>query len=146
MFKTILVPVDGSEASQRALEKAVELQKNLKSELIILTVYRHQSLLEGSLSMLKVDDPQNIIDEVQLEHAKKVAETAKALAIEKGSADPHAFVKRGPPARTIVAFGEEHDAELIVLGARGTGDIERFLLGSVSHKVTGLADCAVMVV
>lgn len=146
MFKTILVPVDGSKASQRALEKAVELQKFCKSELIILTVFRHQSLLEGSLSMLKVDDPQNIIDEVQREHAKEVADSAKALAIGKGSTTPRAFVKRGPPARTIVAFGKEHGAELIVLGARGTGDIESFLLGSVSHKVTSLADCAVMVV
>jgi len=48
MFNTILVPVDGSKASQNALEKAVELQKICSSELIILTVFRHQSLLEGS--------------------------------------------------------------------------------------------------
>jgi len=96
--------------------------------------------------MIKVEDAANVIDDVQREYAKEIGEAAKALAIEKGSKDPHAFVKRGPPARTIVSFAKEHGADLIVLGSRGTGDIEKFLLGSVSHKVTGMSDIPVLVV
>ena len=57
-----------------------------------------------------------------------------------------AFIKPGPPARTIVQFAREKGCDLIVLGSRGLGATEGYLLGSVSHKVTGLADCPVMVV
>lgn len=146
MFKKILVAVDGSEASKKALGKAVELQNLCASALIILTVFRHQSLLEGSLSMIKVDEPQNVVDDVMRDYAKEIVEGAKNHAIEAGSKDPRAFVKRGPPARTIVAFADEHDVDLIMIGARGNADIEKFLLGSVSHKVTSLAKMPVMVV
>jgi nucleotide-binding universal stress UspA family protein len=146
MFNTILVPVDGSQASQKALSKAVELQKYCESDLIILTVFRHQSLLEGSLSMIKVDDAANIIDDVQRSCSKEVAEAAKALAIEMGSKNPRAFVKRGPLARTIVSFAKDHEADLIILGTKGTGGNEQFLLGSVSHKVTGMSDIPVLVI
>jgi nucleotide-binding universal stress UspA family protein len=57
-----------------------------------------------------------------------------------------AFVKAGQPARTIIEFARDRDVELIVIGSRGLGSVERYLLGSVSHKVTGLAQCPVLVV
>ena len=46
----------------------------------------------------------------------------------------------------IVKFSEDHDVDLIVMGSRGLGDSTRYLLGSVSHKVTSLAQCPVMVI
>ncbi|HEY9022120.1 MAG TPA: universal stress protein, partial [Paracoccaceae bacterium] len=57
-----------------------------------------------------------------------------------------AFTRAGQPARTIVSFAKEHEADLIVIGARGLGSVETFLLGSVSHKVTGLSKLPVLVV
>ncbi len=140
-----MVPVDGSKTASEALKKAVELQKMCGSELMILTVFRHHSLLEASLSMVRPQEPENM-DDILRGYAKEVAEAAKTLAIAEGSKAPRAFVKRGPPARTIITFGKEHEADLIVLGSRGTGDFEDFLLGSVSHKVSGLAECPVMLV
>ena len=145
MFKRILVPVDGSQHALVALELAVRLQAAGGGELLILTVFRHHSLLEASLSMVRPEEPENM-DDVLRDHARDVAEQAKALAAALGSAQLRAFVKKGPPARTIVAFGEEKGADLIVLGSRGLGDLEGYLLGSVSHKVTSLADCPVLVV
>jgi nucleotide-binding universal stress UspA family protein len=46
----------------------------------------------------------------------------------------------------VVRFAEEHGGDLIVVGSRGLGSVEGFLVGSVSHKVTGLAECPVLVV
>jgi nucleotide-binding universal stress UspA family protein len=112
----------------------------------LLTVYRHHSLLEASMSMVRPDASSNIIDDALRDHAKEVAEDAKKHAIEQGAEKPRAFVKNGPPSRTIINFAQEHEVDLIVLGSRGTGDIEGYLLGSVSHKVTSLADCPVLVV
>ena len=145
MFERILVPVDGSDGAMAALKLAVQMQACYDSELLILCVYRHYSLLEASMSMVRPDKPENLDDSMR-EFAGDLVEKAKALAAEQGAKQVRGFVKSGPPARTIVGFAKDREASLIVLGSRGLGDVEGFLLGSVSHKVTSLADCPVLVV
>lgn len=145
MFQQILVPVDGSKNAVAALEKAVELCKLTGAKLTLLTVYRHHSMLEASFSMVRREDPDNM-DDIMRDHAKAVAEEAKAHAIALGAENPRAFVRNGWVARAIIAFAEEHEMDLIVIGSRGLGSLESYLLGSVSHKVTGMAQCPVLVV
>lgn len=145
MFERILVPVDGSDRALAALELAVDLQSRCDSELMLLCVYRHYSLLEASTSMVNPDRPENL-DKSMQEHAKNVVEHAKKHAMDHGSKNVRGFVKSGPPARTIVNFAKDKHADLIVLGSRGLGDVEGYLLGSVSHKVTSLSHCPTMVV
>lgn len=145
MFERILVAYDGSVGGADALRKAARIAQFCNAELTILTVYRHHSLLEASFSVQHREDQANI-DDVMREHSRGVAESGKTMAIEAGAQRIKAFTKSGQPARTIVAFAAEHDADLIVVGSRGLGSVEGFLLGSVSHKITGLAKCAVLVV
>ena len=145
MFQRIIATYDGSAGSKKALAMAAGLQKAMGGELHIVTVYRHHSLLEASMSMVRPEDPQNL-DDVLRDHARQLAEEAKKLAADDGASNIRAFVKGGQPARTIVRLAQEHEADLIVVGSRGLGDVEGFLLGSVSHKVTSLADCPVLVV
>lgn len=146
MFRSILVPFDGSPNSETALDKAVELSKLCdNAHLTILTVYRHHSMLEASLSMVRPDDPGNL-DDIMRSHAKEVAEFGKKRAIAGGHKEPRAFVKSGHTARTIVKFAADHECDVIVLGSRGVGSVEGYLLGSVSHKVTGLSEVPVLVV
>lgn len=145
MFERILVAVDGSDHALTALELAVDIQGKYGAELLILCVYRHYSLLEASMSMVRPEEPENLDDSMR-EFASGIVENAKTLAAKLGAKKVRGFVKSGPPARTIVGFAKNKDANLIVLGSRGLGDIEGYLLGSVSHKVTSLADCPVMVV
>lgn len=73
-------------------------------------------------------------------------EWAKSLAVEKGAANVKTIVKSGQPARVIVSVAQETDAGVIVIGSRGLGDLQGFLLGSVSHKVTSLSEVPVLVV
>ncbi len=145
MFKRIVVPFDGSKGAGQALEMAVEMQKLCGAELLLLTIYRHHSYLEASLSMVRVEEPENL-DDVLRAHAKELVDHGKKEATRLGAKNVRGFVRNGPVARGIVAFADEHDADLIVLGSRGLGSIEGYLLGSVSHKVTGLADIPVLVV
>lgn len=145
MFDRILVAVDGSDRALAALELAVGIQKKFGSELLVLCVYRHHSLLEASMSMVRPEDPE-ILDDSMREFAGEVVEKAKDFATEHGAEDLRGYIKSGPPARTIVGFAKNKNADLIVLGSRGVGDIEGYLLGSVSHKVTSLAECPVLVV
>ncbi|KIC21412.1 universal stress protein [Leisingera sp. ANG-Vp] len=145
MFKSILVPFDGSQGAEAALAKAAELAGLCGAELTLLTVYRHHSLLEASMHVVQAGQPDNL-DDIMRSHAKQVAEHGKALAAARGVSAPRAFVKGGPVARSITGFATEHGHDLIVIGSRGLGSLEGVLLGSVSHKVTSLAEPPVLVV
>lgn len=147
MFKKILVPFDGSIGGEEALRKAAQLAKLCDdARITTLTVYRHHSMLEASFSMVRgTSDPGNIDDSMR-QYARQVAEHGKNILTEEGITNMRAFAKVGQPARTIVAFARQHEHDLIVMGSRGMGSVEGYLLGSVSHKVTGLAPMPVMVV
>lgn len=145
MFKNILIPFDGSVGSEKAVMKGAELAALCGAEVTILTVYRHHSMLEASFSMVRAADPGNL-DDVMQEHAKEVAEQGKKLLHEAGVEKYRAFVKAGQPSRTIISFAKEHENDLIVIGSRGMGSVEGYLLGSVSHKVTGLSPVPVLVI
>lgn len=145
MFKSILVAFDGSNGAEAALRKAAELAVLCDAELTVLTLYRHHSVLEGSMYVTSAEQPDDI-DEIMRKHAKEIAESGASIARQAGCETIRAFVKGGPTARTIVSFSQEHENDLIVMGSRGLGSIEGYLLGSVSHKVTSLSQCPVLVV
>lgn len=147
MFSKILLPVDGSENSERALKMAVNIQKaqSNESEIIILNVYKHHSHREVSLAMVRPEDPEPMDHGLQ-EYAHEVVKWGADKATKMGATKVRTVVHSGPPARTIVATARDEEAELIVIGSRGLGDLQSFLLGSVSHKVTSLADVPVLVV
>lgn len=147
MFKRILVAVDGSTTSLKALDKAIEFQKLMPdTEIYILCVYKHHSLFEASLSIgrpVEMDIPDKILSE----YAKEVVNHAKDLAKEHGATKVRGFVKAGRPSRVIVKFAQDKEADLIVVGTRGThSDKEGVILGSVSHRVASHAKCPVLVV
>lgn len=139
MFQRILVPVDGSEHSLRAVDAAAELARKFGGSLLLLTVWRHHSPLEASLSMVRSGRNPVSPDAAMKAYAIETVEQAKARATEGGVEKVEGFVMRGQPAREIVAFAKQREADAIVMGARGDGDMSGFLLGSVSHKVGGLS-------
>lgn len=145
MFNNILAGYDGSENAATAVETAARIAAKCDADLTVITVYRHHSLLEASLSMVRQGDPGNL-DDAMREYATETVERAKTLAREAGAPKVRGFVKSGPVARSIVGFAQGHDVDLIVVGSRGLGSVEQYLLGSVSHKISGIADCPVLVV
>ena len=145
MFKSILAASDRSEGSEAALRKAAELTTMRGAELTVLKLFRHHFVLEGSMYVTNAEQPDDV-DEIMRTHAKEVAENGASIARQTGCRNIRAFVKGGPTARTIVGFSKEHENDLIVMGSCGLGSIEGYLLGSVSHKVTDLAECPVLVV
>lgn len=96
--------------------------------------------------MVRVNDPGRI-DDAMREHASGIAEHGKTILREAGVEGVRAFVRSGRPARAINEFAIRHGVDLIILGSRGLGSSgDGYLLGSVSHKVTGLSKCPVLVV
>lgn len=147
MFKNIVVAVDGSKSSFRAVEMATEMARLAEDEikLMILTVYKHVSTLESTHSLVKGRKEIGNAESVHREYAKETAAAAAERARKKGARAVKTYVRRGPPAKTIVKFAREKDADLIVLG-RGDSEFSRFLLGSVSHKVCSIAECNTLTV
>ncbi|OIN10996.1 universal stress protein [Oceanisphaera psychrotolerans] len=147
MFHKVVVAVDGSASSLRALDKAVQLQQLLPdAEIYLICVYKHHSLFEATLSIGRPAE-MDIPDKVLSEYAREVVNHAKEHARQLGASKVRGFVKSGRPSRIIVNFAREKEADLIVVGTRGThSDKEGMLLGSVSHRVTSAAKCPVLVV
>jgi nucleotide-binding universal stress UspA family protein len=96
--------------------------------------------------MVRGRGPKERPDDALKGYAGDIVADAKARAIEAGVTPKEAIIKRGQPARSIVEFAKDRGIAAIVMGSRGTGDMEGLLLGSVSHKVTSLAPCTCITV
>jgi nucleotide-binding universal stress UspA family protein len=138
----IIVGVDGSSHSQRALEWAAREAAARHTSLTVLTV--HQALGSGwSGGPVAYPGDQDLT-----EHARELAlaETDKALEAI-GTQQPTEVTVRavnGLPAQELLSAAE--GAEMLVIGSRGAGGFTRLLLGSVSSQVTHHATCPVVVI
>ena len=145
MFHNILVPLDGSENSYRTLPYAANLAKQFDSQINVLSVFRHHSYIEASISMVRPKEPENL-DDVLSAYAREVVDRGKALLREQGATKIKGFVKMGTASKKILEFAKKNNIDLIIISSKGNGDLTGYLLGGVSHKVAGLAKCPVMVI
>lgn len=144
MFTKILIAIDGSKASMKALDKAIELNQSLQAELYILYVQKHYSRLEASMYSL-TDKPS--AGEGMKEYGEELVKEAKAqVLVNNLEAKVRGFIKVGPVARTIEQFAKDKGIDLIVVGSRGSGDSEGFMLGSVSHKIASITDIPILII
>lgn len=136
-MKTIVVAYDETEPAKRALARATDLAKTFEATLIVTSVAPVGTTgPRGGGPIDPVDPPERHREE--LEHAQ-------ALLTEHGvAAELQAAV--GDPADTIVALAEERGADLIVVGTREPGMIDRLFKGSVSAAVSRQARCDVLIV
>ena len=146
MFKTILVATDGSDHATKALDISCDLAQKYGARLIVLSAYRHHSPLESTHSLVRGSDEVEPPDATLGRLAREIVDRSVALAHENGAPQVEGLVRRGPPARTIVQVAKERGADAIAMGSRGLGDVGGFLLGSVSHKVSSLAECTCITV
>lgn len=137
----IVVGVDGSGHSQRALERAMKEAAIRHVPLTVLTV---QEAIRGYYGHMVTysDDPE------RTEDARKAAqaETDEVLAGLDGPRPDSVTVKavHGFPVEELVNAGK--DADMIVLGSRGAGGFTRLMMGSVAGQVAQHAHCPVLIV
>lgn len=136
-MEKILVPVDGSESSERALGKAIELAYALKAKLMFLYVANVNQLAVNSCLSSELLEAVNKAGDVVLTHAEERA---------SDDIETERVMETGSPAPVIADVAEEYNVDLIVMGSRGLGLVKGVLLGSVSQYVVENAKCAVMVV
>jgi len=124
-FSNILVGIDGSEYSKRALDYSFEFAKMVGISKIF-TIFVARSPEE-----MKVG--QGIMKDVQ--------ESGKKSGIKVDT-----FIKEGHPVKEILKFSDERGVQTIIMGTTGKGTISRLFLGSVSRKVAAFGECGIIIV
>jgi nucleotide-binding universal stress UspA family protein len=138
VFQQIVVAIDGSEHSFRALEYAKYLGGMVGATLWLVHTVPHAPEILGDadqeeLVARRMSAGQAVLDEAR----QKLGETTPSVKEE---------LLEGPAADAILRVAETRAADLIVMGTRGLGSLQELLLGSVSDKVIREAHCPVMVV
>ena len=137
----IVVGIDGSRHSQRALEWAIREASLRELPLTVVTVYRTMVGYWGGAVAFPED---HALAEKAAKQAQEATDKALALAGDDGPEKVTVEVVSGLPAEELVTASK--DADILVVGSRGTGGFARLLLGSVSTQVAHHAHCPVVVI
>jgi nucleotide-binding universal stress UspA family protein len=146
MHKKILVGLDGSKHGLEAAKEAISLAKKFAAELHLLTVTRPYKVSPKLRQFLEAEnllgEPKYVLSDM----TNKIVSDAKELATKAGLKKVKTMVREGKPARTLLDYAKSNGIDLIVVGARGIGELDKALLGSVSQKVSMLGKCSVLIV
>jgi len=136
-YMNILVPLDGSKYSEKALLHACDMAKNYQSRLILLYV------VEKLISINPLDR------KAYLGMLRKVGNNVlvkgKKTAIKQGI-DSKIVLKEGNIENEIIKLSKKEQCNLIIVGNKGLGATARFFLGSVSNKLANNSPCSILIV
>ena len=142
-FKNILVPVDGSKLSKKALMKALSLADNFEANVTIMHVYEPMNVnlmgVTGEGEFLaeyrKPDPPLNIVEPLIEEYREIASGRDKEI---------NTIIVGGNPTEEIIKESRKFD--LIILGTLGRSGLRHLLIGGVAEKVVRHAYCPVLII
>jgi len=143
MYRKIMIPLDGSDNAECALEHAREIAQGCSIPVVeLVTVVKTFFWWEG-----EVNDPA-IYQQVEEDEKSKAQEYLKkeAAIFEKSGLTVHTVMLEGEPAEQIIKYAQDNDVDLILMTTHGRSGITRFALGSVTDKVVRTASAPVMVI
>jgi len=142
----MLVPIDGSRFSFQNEEVAANIANKFNSRVTVLHV------VPDAIKHVPIEFVQQVPDSVReemegwfLQRGKQALEEAKRLFTTENAQLDIMLVKFANPAEAILKVAKEKKSDIIVIGNRGTGEIEEFTLGSVAEKVLRHAECTVLI-
>jgi nucleotide-binding universal stress UspA family protein len=138
LFEKILVPLDGSEHSIKALETAVQIAHKFNGKITLIHVYSIGGL---AISPTPV---RGFIEAIRKVGASILADGEKRVKAE--GIQVETLLMEGHTVEQIVKACREGKFDLIVMGARGLSKVKEMLLGSVSDGVIRYACCPVLIV
>jgi nucleotide-binding universal stress UspA family protein len=137
----ILVGLDGSTGSSRALAWAIELATALKAEIVAVHIVELVTPSALGLGLAPIELPDDWIDD--LRHRFEDEWTAP---LKQAGVRYRTIFDTGAPAPALIAIAREEEPDLIVTGSRGLGGFGELLLGSVSHQLVLHAHLPVVVI
>jgi nucleotide-binding universal stress UspA family protein len=137
MYDRILVPTDGSTGTAHVVMQALDLAEQYDATVHALNVVDTE--VSSMLSDVGGDD----------ERLREQGESAVGMVermAESHDVDVVTAVESGDPAKTILAYAEEIDADVVVVGTHGRSGVKRYVLGSVAERLVRHATCPVLTV
>jgi len=142
-MSNVVVGIDGSEAAQRALERAIELVSP-DGNVHIVTAYDAPSVTEIHETYASV--PSEFLDTIDLLAAPRMSMHDAVRFVERKGVNAIEHFIDDDPVSAILGVASLADAELIVVGSRGRGRMAQLLRGSVSTKIAHHSPIDFMVV
>ncbi len=136
-FKRILVPLDGSKCSEKALQRACEIVNVFDSKLIVLYV------VEKSLPFNLLDRKEYL--DILRKFGNNTLEKSNKLLSKKGIS-AKILLREGNIINEIEKIVKKEKCDLVIVGNKGLGSVTRFLLGSVSNKLAQSSSCSLLIV
>jgi len=135
MISKILIPTDGSEAAQKAAKYAVDLAKQLKASIIVLSIIDKRSFIGQTVQAKEAT--MNVIEPLE-DYLREAAEGYVGEIIElcnKNGVSSKTVITSGHPVEVIVKEAERAKADLIIIGSHGKSALAAAVLGSVTYGV-----------
>lgn len=130
MFKTILVPTDGSEFAQRAEDIAISMASKYEGRIIGVYV---------------IDEKLIYPYEVLEEEGKAILKNLQKKANDKDVVVDEILVF-GDPAKDLITISKRMNSDIVVIGTHGKKGLERLLMGSVAQNIIKSVDVPVLLV
>lgn len=139
--KRILVPTDFGDASEAAIEYAIDLAKAIGSEVVLLHSFEIPAVgfPDGAL-VATAEMTNRVLEGAQVGLDRQVS------SYESRGVPLRSVIKQGDAWRTVIATADELGADLIVMGTHGRKGLPRALLGSVAEKVVRTANVPVLTI
>jgi nucleotide-binding universal stress UspA family protein len=154
LFENLLVPLDGSEHSLRALDLAMQIAKESKGKLTLIHVYsvsvrpvilpEPAALTPSSVSIVTAEEISKVAEANRVAGEHILTDGKHKAAAENVPVET--MLREGQIVQEIVRASKEGKFDLIVIGARGMSKIRELLSGSVTDGVIRHSSCPVLVV
>lgn len=151
-YSTILVPHDGTEMSEKAVEESIKFAKIFGSDIILLYVADERyappsSLLSFIGNRKSLKEAKDELKRVLQSGAEAMLDRTAARIKEEGDIKSKIMIRAGSPAKEIAEVAKETKSEIIIMGSRSLKKSGKLgALGSVARKVAEIAPCPVMLV
>lgn len=149
-MRTIVIPVDGSEFSKKAMEKGKEIASIVDCKIVLLSVSTFtfpNFPVESTEYAKSIYDDKNLIATKAKELTKNYLKEGKE-SFGDLSEKVETVLLEGNPASKILEYLEDNEVDLVIMGSRGVSSsgIHRLLVGSVTTKVLHMAKQPILVI
>ena len=144
MYQNLLIPTDGSELSQKAVESGLSLAALCNASVVVLKVvprYPHDYFEGGLTRQTDIEQQEKHWSDA----AQAMVNTVKAEGSTRGVNVTTAVVKSDMVAESIIAAAKKYECDLIVMASHGRRGVKRLLLGSETQKVLANSKIPVLV-
>jgi nucleotide-binding universal stress UspA family protein len=140
MFSKLLVPMDGSDNSFRALNHAIFLSQKITAQITALHVMEY-------LPVVYIESQQTLdaIFSKHLQESNNILNKSRQVG-DKKSVRVETELRKGDASSNIIEYSKKENFDTIIMGRRGMGKLRELVLGSTSTKVLSHSDCTVVIV